>query len=481
MESLLSRHCSPLLVLHRDALACIFDFLPLVDIAALLCSCPRWPARDSELVNNHRRNRSRSVVRSWKPDHPLWDCRTPLRHLVTAVDLVIAVPTLPSALAQLRLTFPYLRELYLVFSMVRPPRLEWLLPLRLEVLDVEWHVDDVTQAVIGITSSLPHLFCLTSLRLISYSPFSFSECNLLLDAIRVHQSITQLELRPFNTAMLLHLTRIPHSMHLHRLALPHTLSIGDACSVALAHIPSLKALQSANFIDLSCLSSLRALTELRIRFVPDSEDDSFWDEQSDADAQSSLFLEHLPKLAGLKRLTMQLPSRMNWLRKSFVGEILFHAIHRSNFHLVELDVCDWLLKFPLLAALLRLPGLSALQTFRHRFTAEYREDEDRCFEQIFGQRDVTIESMQADPLFLPHLTELQLWHPWLTEAEVSALLIGMSSLTDLRLDCPRIGIGCIADNCRHTQSLRILHLNRWQFQDVDLQQLFRPHQVNEPD
>lgn len=469
-----------LLALHRDAVSCILDFLPLSDIAALLSSCRRWPARDAELANiPHPRKRSPAAVRvmDWKPGHPLWDCRSPLRHLVAAVSVGA---TVPSALAQLRIDLPYLRELHFISSRV-VERLEWSLPLRLEVLDVEWRVDGVMEAVNGVTASLPHLMNLTTLRLISYRPFS--DCEPLLDAVRVHPSITQLEMRPFTDSMLQYLARLPHTLRLCHLRLPYDFSIYDVRGAALAKIPSLTILDSVSFWDLSCLSSLPALTKLRVHFVSDSEEDPFWDEQAEADIQSSLFLEHLPQLAELRRFAMQLPARVNCLRKSFVGEILFHAIHRSNFHLVELDLCDWLLKSPLLFSLLRLPALATLQTFRHRFTSDYFEDDDGSLQQLSTEDDAAIMAMHSHPLSLPHLTALQVTHPRMTKVEFSALLMGMPSLTDLRLDSQfpwlidrrdYIGIGCVTSNPAFARTLRILHMDRREYQHAELQNLFLP-------
>lgn len=421
-----------LLALHRDAVSCIFDFLSLAGVAALLASCHHWPARDVELANDRNpRRRPRAAVRlaQWVPGHPVWDGTSPLRHLLTAVDVHA---TLPSSLAQLRIALPHLRELRINIPMVPPEHLEWSLPLRLQVLDVYWQGGpDVTAALNAVAAALSHLERLTSLRLISNR--NSVDCESLLDAVRAHPSITHLELRPLTLPMLTFLTRLPHTLRLHHLALPYMLPIDHECGAALAKIPSLTILESSSFCDLSCLASLRAMTQLRIRFWPDNEEDPIW-EQSDADAESSLFLEHLPRLAALRRLTIQLPARLNCLRKSFVGEILFNAIHRSSFHLVELDLCDWLVKAPRLFSLLRLPALVTLQTFRHRFTVEYEGDDD-TFQQL--SIEGAIEATPAHPLCLPHLTELQLEHPWMTETELVALLLCTPSLTDIRLDCPR--------------------------------------------
>jgi hypothetical protein len=155
------------------------------------------------------------------------------------------------------------------------------------------------------------------------------------------------------------------------------------------------------------------------------------------------------------------------LRKTFVGEVLFRAIHCSRFHLLELDLCDWLLKAPLLASLFRLPALATLQSFRHRFTRPEGEfpDERQTYKDDAAsiQQQLSFEwcigATQAHSLSLPHLTELQLEHPWMTVAELVALLLGMPSLADLRLDCPRTpDIGRVSDSgsAALARTLRIL-------------------------
>lgn len=89
----LSAHAS-LLRLHRDALGCLFDFLLLSDLAVLLSCCHHWQARDMELAGYPHRRRPQATARvmDWKPGHPLWHSRSPLRHLITSVAVGATVP-----------------------------------------------------------------------------------------------------------------------------------------------------------------------------------------------------------------------------------------------------------------------------------------------------------------------------------------------------------------------------------------------------
>jgi hypothetical protein len=154
-------------------------------------------------------------------------------------------------------------------------------------VDVYWQGGpDVTEALNGVALSLPHLECLTSLRLTSKR--ISVDYAALVDAVRVHSSITHLELLPFTDLLLSSLTRLPSLMRLHCLVLPYHFTLWDVRGAALAQLPTLTTLDSCAFDDLSCLASLRALTKLRIGFAPDSEEEPIW-EQSDADLQSSLF------------------------------------------------------------------------------------------------------------------------------------------------------------------------------------------------
>jgi hypothetical protein len=434
-----------LLSLHRDALRCILDFLSLTDVAALLTSCRQWPALNAELANDqHPSRQSRADVRLvlWEPGHPVWDGTSSLRNLLTAVKIVHV--TLPSTIVHLRIVLPFLRELHIIFPRLLPDDLEWSLPPRLELLDVEWlgiPLDAANKSLYDVAAALGHLVHLTSLRVVS-NPFV--ECHPLLDAVRMHPRITHLEMEPFSHSMLDYLTREPHDMRLQCLPLPDNLSI---CENTLARLPSLTTFQSSRILDLTFIASLPALTELRICFVPDTEEDPIW-EPSQVDKQRSLFLEHLPRLSELRILALQLPIHRSEgpLRKAFAGDVLFRAIHSASFHLLQLDLCDWLLKAPLLASLLRLPALASLKSFRHRFTRDpgdfpdegptYDDDDDDASLQQQRWFKWCIQATQAHQLSLTHLTELQMEHPSMTTAELIAVLLGMPSLTSIRLSCP---------------------------------------------